>query len=540
MNVIWVGKMSTKNKLSIKNADPVFLFLLIAILIGGYIRFSPVLSRNFPLNDGGMFYVMIKDLITNHFRLPIFTSYNSLNIPFAYPPLGFYLAGTLNVVFKIEILDVLRIVPALFSTLSIFAFYLLAKELISDKFQVILALLIFSFMPASFDWLIMGGGISRAMAFFFSLIDLYFILKLFKTKQKINILWVALFSSLVILSHPESALHTAAGAFVLFLFFGRNKNGLLNSLIVVVGILLFTAPWWGTVTSRFGLAPFLAAGKTGFHELTQLSRLFHFDFTSEYGVKISGALSLIGFFWYLQKKQYFIPAWVFINFLAEPRSATLYLTPAVSFLASFALFNIFTWMNGKAVAETSDQNTTPLKGAIMGIFFLVLFGQWIYSAYTTTLMLSANTLLSTEDRTTFAWIKQNTPENATFLVISGKSPLTDQISEWFPALTGRQSVATAQGHEWLLSDQSFAAVLQQAQNVQNCYFQDETCITRWLKANGQTFSYIYLHNPPFTDPSSNELQYQYSTINFYAKQNSLAEVYHQGSVVIYQLPEQSN
>ncbi|MPM20538.1 hypothetical protein SDC9_66969 [bioreactor metagenome] len=529
-----------KQKLQIsKKIDSALPFLLIAILIGGYIRISPVLDSDFPLNDGGMFYVMIKDLIANHFQIPLFTSYNSLNIPYAYPPLGFYFAAFLNSFLKIEILDILRFVPATFATLSILAFYLLAKEIINDHFQLILAVLIFSFMPASFDWIIMGGGISRAMAFFFSLIDLYFILRLFRSEGKLNILWVALFSSLVILSHPESALHTAAGALAFFLIFGRNKKGILKSALVVGLILLFTLPWWGTVLSKFGFEPFITAGKTGFHRITQLSRLFHFDFTGEYGVKISGALSLVGLFWYLQKKQFFIPVWVLINFLSEPRSATLYLTPAIALLASFALVNIFTWMGESGISESDPKKDTPIKGAAMAVLFLVLFGQWIYSAFTTTLMLSSNTLLSQEDRTAYKWIAQNTPADSRFLVISGKSPLTDQISEWFPALTGRQSVATVQGYEWL-SDYNFDTVLEQAQSVQNCYFQDYSCITNWLKYTNKTAEYIYLHNPSFTEGASGQTKYQYSTMNFYDKQNSLVEIYHQGSVVIYRIPESSN
>jgi hypothetical protein len=532
------NKTKTKPAFLKNDVDPVLPFFLIALIIGGYIRLSPVLSSDFPLNDGGMFYVMIKDLIANHFHLPVFTSYNNLNIPFAYPPLGFYFAGLINNFFKIEILDVLRIAPAVFSSLSILAFYLLVRELLTEKLHQIFSLLIFAFMPASFDWLIMGGGISRAMAFFFSLLDLYFILKLFKQDRKFNLLWVTLFSSLVILCHPESALHTAAGAFAIFLFFGRSKSGVFKSIIVVAGILLFTSLWWGTVIARFGLTPYLSAGKTGFHNLSQLSRLFHFDFTSEYGVKISGALSLFGLFWYLQKKQYFVPSWVLINFLSEPRSATLYLTPAIAILASYALYNIFKWMEFE-VEQHHETNGPSIRGIVLGSLFILLFGQWIYSAYTTTLMLKSNTLLSNEDRNAYNWIQQNTPESARFLVISGKSPLTDQISEWFPALADRSSIATVQGHEWL-SDRSFDSVLQQAQNVQNCYYLDETCLTDWLKTNDQTVEYIYLHNPPFSNSTSGETNYQYSTINFYAKQNSLVEIYHQGSVVIYQMSDQQN
>jgi len=63
------------------------VFLLISVLFGAWMRFMPTLLTGTPINDGGMFYVMILDLRAHRFLLPAFTSYNHLNIPFAYPPL---------------------------------------------------------------------------------------------------------------------------------------------------------------------------------------------------------------------------------------------------------------------------------------------------------------------------------------------------------------------------------------------------------------------------------------------------------------------
>ena len=77
----------------LNDMDPSILFLAVAILIGGTIRLYGVLQSNFPINDGGLFYTMIKDLMANGYRLPVTTSYNHLNLPFAYPPLFLYLTG---------------------------------------------------------------------------------------------------------------------------------------------------------------------------------------------------------------------------------------------------------------------------------------------------------------------------------------------------------------------------------------------------------------------------------------------------------------
>ena len=71
-------------------------FFWLSVLFGAWVRFLPTLETDTPINDGGMFYVMIADLRANHILLPAFTSYNHLSIPFAYPPLSFYVAGLIS------------------------------------------------------------------------------------------------------------------------------------------------------------------------------------------------------------------------------------------------------------------------------------------------------------------------------------------------------------------------------------------------------------------------------------------------------------
>ena len=63
------------------------LILMLAIIIGAFMRFNPTLLAGFAINDGGMFAVMVDDLKASRYVLPAFTTYNHLNIPFAYPPL---------------------------------------------------------------------------------------------------------------------------------------------------------------------------------------------------------------------------------------------------------------------------------------------------------------------------------------------------------------------------------------------------------------------------------------------------------------------
>ncbi len=64
------------SKLRIK---PSIIFLLLAMLIGGYIRLAAVLKSAYPINDGGLFYSMTRDLAANNWKIPAFTSYADKN-----------------------------------------------------------------------------------------------------------------------------------------------------------------------------------------------------------------------------------------------------------------------------------------------------------------------------------------------------------------------------------------------------------------------------------------------------------------------------
>lgn len=55
--------------------------MVAAVLVGGYLRLCAPLASDFPLNDGSLFYAMMKDLRQNAFILPETTSYTGLQAP---------------------------------------------------------------------------------------------------------------------------------------------------------------------------------------------------------------------------------------------------------------------------------------------------------------------------------------------------------------------------------------------------------------------------------------------------------------------------
>lgn len=143
------------------------LLLFTALLFGAVVRFVPAASNGFPLNDGGMFYTMIRDLKANHFVMPQFATYNFVDIPFAYPPVGFYIAGIFSSLLPVSDLQILLWLPPLINTLAIFFFFKLAEKILPSRTAAGLAALMYALSSRAFLWQVMGGGITRAFGMLF-------------------------------------------------------------------------------------------------------------------------------------------------------------------------------------------------------------------------------------------------------------------------------------------------------------------------------------------------------------------------------------
>jgi hypothetical protein len=75
--------------------------------------------------------------------------------------------------------------------------------------------------------------------------------------------------------------------------------------------------------------------------------------------------------------------------------------------------------------------------------------------------------LGSGDLAAFSAVQERTSPETAAAVITGVGWGYDDLSEWFPALTGRTSVNTVQGYEWAGSN-VWAAKNQLSGNLQNC------------------------------------------------------------------------
>ena len=486
------------------------LILLLAIFIGTFMRFNPTLLAGFAINDGGMFAVMVDDLKVSNYFLPKFTTYNHLNIPFAYPFLGFYLGRAAADLFGLSAVQAVRWVPAFFASLSIPAFYFLALRLLKDKYYAAISTLFFALMPRALSWFVMGGGLTRSPGQFFMLLTLATLIRLYEENRRTDIFWAGLFGGLAVMSHPEAAVHTFVSAIFLWIMLSRSRAAFINSLVVGMIVLLVSAPWWATVIHYHGVEPLLKGAATGQKALAVFHLLF-FVFTEEPYATIIAMLGLIGIADRLTRRDYLLPLWMVIPFFVEGRSAAGPAAIPLAMLAAIGLvdvvFGALSTLRGRSEATKiealvekahittekvvrSDVQQSDQLSSIERNVFIYLLLYLIFSTYQFGFQLS-NATLYPPDQEAMNWVRENTPAESRFLVLTGTTSVScDSVLEWFPALTGRQSLYTVQGTEWI-QGANFNIYVRSTYPVQECLASgDASCLDKAVSRS--QYDYVYV------------------------------------------------
>ncbi|MEW6028631.1 MAG: hypothetical protein ACOYZ8_01370 [Chloroflexota bacterium] len=506
---------------SIKRNDWPSLLLLTALTFGAIVRFIPLTLSGFPLNDGGMFLVMTRDLRASGFLLPAFTQYNQIDIPFAYPPFGFYVAGFLSSL-GLSDLAVFHWLPAIVNTGSILAFYFLARQMLDSRLRAALATVFYALAPGAFGWQVMGGGITRAFGVLFMLLAVRFTHRLFTRPARGTVLLSAMFCSLAVLSHPETALHTAIACALFWLFFGRTKAGVLNAALVAVGVILLTAPWWGTVIARHGFGPFQSVLNTGKHDFTALQVFLSLGFSGEVFFPLISALGVLGLVVQLTRRGFLLPLWILVTFSAEPRGGGVALIP-LAMLAGIGFHEVVAFALARSREEQSLFDLRAVRNTFLGMTIYMLLGASVFG------LQLVNTSLTAGDRAAMAWVNENLPADGSFVLITGREfSMTDPLQEWFPALTGQRSQSTLQGYEWLLGNQFFPRY-QSLVDLQHCG--DIACVEDWSAQTGLDYDYLLVK----ILPEGADLAYSTASLLRSAREaDSLTVVYESKSLVIFQ------
>ncbi|MHB8575243.1 MAG: hypothetical protein ACYDCQ_07905 [Dehalococcoidia bacterium] len=494
--------------------SPYRVAVAVAVTLGLFVRAAHTLLHDFPLNDGGLFYTMTRDLQAAHYRLPAVTSYNVEHIPFAYPPLGFYVAGLLNDITRISVTQLLRFLPLVTSALGVAAFAALAGVLLRRGKAAVAAVFCYALLPRGFIWLLMGGGLTRSFSVLFALLALWQISLMYTEDGNRHIVLATLFSTLCVLSHLETATFLVWSAALFLLIYGRHERGLIATAVLAVGTLLLTAPWWASVIAQHGREPFIAARQTGatvFSNAAVRRNLlfavvkFGVGTTQEPLFPVIGALGALGALVCVCTGRPLLPAWWAATVLLDARAFPTYTAIPLALMAGVAVEDAV-WPFVRSRLPAAVQDDSPSTGwtrvwpamrrwwtPTVALGFLLAYATIGAAASDPRLGTEMTTLvgLTHDEQAAMRWVTQYTPANGRFLLITATAWQTDRVEEWFPALTGRRSVDTVQGTEWLPNNaflgRQFTYVA-----AQGCANLGGDCLQALAAQPATAFAYVYI------------------------------------------------
>jgi hypothetical protein len=474
---------------------------IIAAVVALYIRLLIMQASDFPVGDGGLSYVMVADLQRAGYQLPISTTYNGNSLPFAYPPLPFYVAGLLSQLTGWSLLAIFRYLPTAVTVVTVLAFFGLSRALLTDGAGPVLAAFAFAVLPETSRWPIMGGGLTRSLGMFFAILALTQTFWLYQAGKRRHFWLALLFSACTMLSHPEMTLFLASSTALLLLSYGRNRTCLRRTLLLAFGTILVTAPWWATVAARHGIAVLLAATQAGWPLFSGLVRMLIFGATSEPFIPVLGFLAFLGVLACLAARRWLLPAWLFVVFLLDAWLAAWAATVPLALLISLGITDVvYPLLTGQTAAAgpvgqlepelpAGGKGRTTSRRLVQAFVPVVLIVYMVISAVFAASSPAAG--LSAGERAAMDWIAVNTPVQSTFLVISSDAWGTDWSSEWFPALAQRVSLATVQDKEWLPGGE-FSRSVQRNQALQACATQGVDCLESWIAQTGLAPDLIFV------------------------------------------------
>ncbi|MGC8634288.1 MAG: ArnT family glycosyltransferase [Candidatus Limnocylindrales bacterium] len=485
--------------------------LLAIVALGFALRAVPVFGNPWPVGDGGLFYTMVGELRANHLALPVFTAYNHEAIPFAYPPLALELAAVLESLTGLARSDVFRFVPLTFSVLCIPAVYLIARELQADAqsmradmqsgpaagqpgrpddppdlgpWRAFFATLVYATFPLGWEWLTLGSGLTRSVGMCFALLATWQGLVLLRRGGLGAGIATAVLAGLAVLSHPEAGVFVAL-ALGTRLLVQRSWRNLRNLVLAAAGSALVIAPWVVDVVRLHGLAPFEAAGGGVGHDPVASVVVYAFGFVLVGAPPLAATLDLLGQVHTLLNRRPYLVLWRLAVCFLDVRFALVAAVVPLSLLAADGLFDVLL----PALRAVVQVRRAPHAEAwLVGV---ASAGLVVVGLMTPSVFLAPHVALAAPDRAAMAWVRATQPADRRFLVLATATWGSDDLSEWFPALSDRATLDTSQGLEWVAPRIRNAEIAAETQ-LRTCQPANLLCLRQWLAVHGGPSPAIYV------------------------------------------------
>jgi hypothetical protein len=483
-------------------------------VVAGLVAVAVYLATNpYPAYGAGLYVQIAEEIGAHGYGLPAaIPGYTGNGVPFAYPPLQFYVLAVLLDLGG-DPLAIARLVPAVGYLASIVPVYLLGREYTGSRPAGAAAAVAVAVNPQLIQWHLSAGGVVRAYAFLYALTAIYAGYRAFGTRSPRALAVGAVAFGATVLSHPTYALFVVVSYLLLWATRDRTATGFAAGAVVGVGGLAVATPWLAWVLTTHGFEVFVAAGGT--HGGVGGGVATVLDGVSLTLLPILGATYL-----YVVRKDTFLLSWTVVAELlfAQPR----FVYTAGAFVAAAVGVDL-----GRRTGVLDlPLGGTPDRRAVLAAACLLFAtaGGGVYLAHEMTLTTDPSTpeFVDSDSRDAMTWIATETPPDATFVVVG-------DAAEWLPALTDRTLLIGPWGVEWRDSE-TYERQLDAYVSLSQCG--SAACVDAVAASTGVTPEYVYLPKGQYTIRGHSTAQFGTLDRSF-ERSASWRRVYENDGVVVY-------
>jgi hypothetical protein len=426
-----------------------------------------------PHDGAGLFAEFAHQIAAHGFRLPsCIPYYTDGGIPFAYPPLPFYVEAVFTEVLGLPGFPVANLLPPGLAILALVVFHRLTQELDMTFWERATALLAYATMRSAFSDQTEASGLAEAFGSLALNCFAIGMARAYKGATLKQYTLVGLLWTFCIVASPGSAFGSLPSfvAFAVARFVELRWRPSLRDvgLLLAAGLtaLLASSPYWLTVSSNHGIRVFaLSLGAQRRSAFSFWETVLLSQFTGR--AFIWNAMLLLGIAWALVAGRWPLAAWA-VALRIIPREGWWMAAIPQALLIGLGSTEVF----ASRLVGLARRQRRRVEWVVLIVGLVALI---IHPVYRVVADKIADTDSYPEAVAAMEWVRANTPQDARLIVM-----VNDNALEWSPHVMQRTVLNVIFGTEFTAEKQR--RVSQFKELVSKC--EDFDCIESTLRSSG--------------------------------------------------------